>query len=474
MKNHRSFTIAAMAAIIGINAMTLVNPAYASEDYCKDITIIGARGTGEGQAHGEIAGFGDAVSKAVSVLKENVQAEASGVDFRTIDVQYPAASPSFDNGKAEYGEAAWDMDDYSGSVATGVWDAYNRADAAVAMCPKTTLIMMGYSQGAQVIHNAAQYLEQSTKDRLAYIWLISDPSVRHQSSPSPALAYSFNQNIQKYTANTVGAMHAYGIQAGYYGVQNTFFPSDLRGKVIEVCHDDDRICDIPYSEVDGYTGDGTFWGATSAAFASILDPESVHGTAYKTSGIHTLPSALATPRIVRMIDGARGNFQVSGTTFPMTISDCQAGITSMQLIQRQESSNNQSCLRSTGALRGGYGGLLEDANNCEASSFFREDTTGISWPSTGPANCDDVLRSWISHMKSGGYVIIDVPVFGAVQGTGGDTRYNIVSYRKFRVQGWKLDGTTYEPRNFRNTSLYTGTLACTGPCRGIIGNFLSP
>ncbi|KAF2162193.1 carbohydrate esterase family 5 protein [Zasmidium cellare ATCC 36951] len=103
---------------------------------CRAITIIFARGTLEQGNVGTLAGppFFDAVADAVGAQNVAVQ----GVD-------YPADIPGF--------------------LAGGDQDASQRMAQLVQLaerqCPSTSIVLSGYSQGGQLVHNAARLLSNS-------------------------------------------------------------------------------------------------------------------------------------------------------------------------------------------------------------------------------------------------------------------------------------------------------------------------
>lgn len=101
------------------------------------MTLIYARGTTEQGNVGSVAGppFMDALDKMMGAGQVKVQG-----------VKYPADIPGFLAG----GDAAGSM-----LMATMV-------KAAVAACPNSAVIMSGYSQGGQLVHNAAKMMDAAT------------------------------------------------------------------------------------------------------------------------------------------------------------------------------------------------------------------------------------------------------------------------------------------------------------------------
>jgi cutinase len=47
--------------------------------------------------------------------------------------------------------------------------------SALAACPSTKLVMSGYSQGGQLVHNAASMLSTSTMSQVSSVVIFGDP-----------------------------------------------------------------------------------------------------------------------------------------------------------------------------------------------------------------------------------------------------------------------------------------------------------
>lgn len=53
--------------------------------------------------------------------------------------------------------------------------------SAMASCPTTKLVMVGYSQGGQLVHNAAAMLPASTMAKVSSAVIFGDPGELHSS-----------------------------------------------------------------------------------------------------------------------------------------------------------------------------------------------------------------------------------------------------------------------------------------------------
>jgi cutinase len=144
-----------LARIIGISVVTgwallsapIVSP-VASADPCSDIAVVWARGT-----HQE-PGLADVGQAFVDSL-------TSQVGGRSVDVyavNYPA------------------NDDYHNSATAGSNDASAHIQGIVASCPKTKIVLGGYSQGSTVIDLATADMPAPVADHVAAVALFGEPS----------------------------------------------------------------------------------------------------------------------------------------------------------------------------------------------------------------------------------------------------------------------------------------------------------
>lgn len=162
--------------------------------------------------------------------------------------------------------------------------------------------------------------------------------------------------------------------------------------------------------------------------------------------------------------------------FPITVSICQVrGQTDvMQLLQLHGKNANPDCAYgpSGAAVEGGFGGLQQDTGVCGATIDIAASKAGGNTGNDPPPYCQATLNTWAADMNSGKDVIILLPVFNVVTGTGTNAVYGLTTLAAFKVAGWKL-GATGLPYTFRNRAPdVPSALECREPCRGIIGTFV--
>jgi hypothetical protein len=478
-----------ITTVMSLAMVSMSSPSHADAidniGSCTDVTVVGARGTNEGQTHGSVpgyedtsGGFGDAPALAAETLMKKMQDADPSITFAFRAVWYPAAEPN--KVVAPLGTAAlWS--DYVGSVDKGVTDLISQAHTAVTDCPSTTLVLIGFSQGAQVVHKATALLTNKVLDRLAYVWLIADPSLRHLASPGPALAGTFDQDgDDTYQPDLIGGTRAIGLYGPLPSILTEEFRWELRGKVIEVCHTYDSICTFGYSDTEPHLVSAD---EATGMYVDMLGLTTVHGTAYKNPAIHVKPTDLAVPGITQMVQAGRAiRSGDAHSTFPLAVSACQAyaaqaspDLYFSSLFQSYMQNANTDCnLGPAGAVvDGGTGWLAQGLGVCESTTSL---TLGASGGATGnnvPSNCQSILSQWADELNGGITPVIELPVYNKVTGTGAGASYQIIGYSKFAVRGWKFDGSSSLPGTFRNTSSYQGSSAsCERTCRGIIGFFL--
>ncbi|MEV0479140.1 cutinase family protein [Streptomyces sp. NPDC050508] len=195
--------LAALSLVGGAGLATLTSPT-ASAATCSDIDVVAARGTFEPGTLGLIVG--DPVFSAL-------QQKITGKSLSSYAVNYPA-------------------DLSLTSAAQGNADAVNHVNAQAAACPDQRFVLVGYSQGANVIDNS--------------IGISSDGAV----VGSPIVA-----TLPAAVEPKVAAVLLFGnpIRALGKSVTGTY-----QSRTIDFCADGDPICQNGGTDVGahlGYTAD---------------------------------------------------------------------------------------------------------------------------------------------------------------------------------------------------------------------------
>jgi hypothetical protein len=176
-----------------------------------------------------------------------------------------------------------------------------------------------------------------------------------------------------------------------------------------------------------------------------------------------------------------GSPKAGRTAFPLAFSVCQVKDSiggSLQLLQDHGKNQNADCNYgpSGAAVEGGFGWLVQDPGVCGGTIDLAVSEGGSDPGNNAPGNCSTELNRWATEMSAGRKIIVLLPVFNKVTGTGSGATYSLISFAAFEVTGWKFTGNAGLPYEFQSTrSTTTGVTAtteCTGNCRGIIGKFV--
>jgi cutinase len=166
----------------------------ASAASCAPIEVVFARGTGQPP------GVGREGQAFVSALKNQVRGRSVSV----YAVNYPAS------------------DDFIGGAAAGANDASAHVQSTVANCPKTKIVLGGYSQGAAVI------------DAIT-------------TAENPALG--FDNPMPPEVADHVAAVAVFGNPSNKVGQPLTSLSPLYGPKAIDLCNGADPVCspgdDVP-------------------------------------------------------------------------------------------------------------------------------------------------------------------------------------------------------------------------------------
>lgn len=126
---------------------TLIGTRYASAGTCSDVEVVFARGTNEPPGVGSV---GEAF---VDSLRSKVPGRSVGV----YAVNYPAT------------------DDFVRSSLAGAGDARSHVQSVVGSCPRTRMVLGGYSQGAGVIDMTTEQLPPEMADHVAAVAVFGNP-----------------------------------------------------------------------------------------------------------------------------------------------------------------------------------------------------------------------------------------------------------------------------------------------------------
>ncbi|GAA3525869.1 hypothetical protein GCM10022234_23760 [Aeromicrobium panaciterrae] len=191
-------------------------PALTSEK-CADLIVLGARGSD--QSATKNFGSGTEVRRSVTAMAQKLH-QRSDTTVRLVGIPYPAAS----------GPA------YTANVLTGVASARKLLTSLGKQCRSSRFALVGFSQGAQIVHGTALELTPRQIERVVLVAMISDP----RRNPDDKIAYWL------YDESTPGP--------GKLGA-GTPIPKALRPKAITFCARTDEICNWPPGGYSGHLSD---------------------------------------------------------------------------------------------------------------------------------------------------------------------------------------------------------------------------
>ncbi|MGK3649956.1 pilus assembly protein TadG-related protein [Pseudarthrobacter enclensis] len=178
---------------------------------------------------------------------------------------------------------------------------------------------------------------------------------------------------------------------------------------------------------------------------------------------------------------AWGSPKAGRTAFPLAFSVCQVKDYvggALQLLQDHGKNQNTDCNYgpSGAAVEGGFGWLVQDTGKCGGTIDLAVSEGGSDPGNNAPGNCSTELNRWAGEITAGRKIVVLLPVFNKVTGTGNGAIYSLVSFAAFEVTGWKFTGNAGLPYEFQSTKSATTAVTtateCTGNCRGIIGKFI--
>ncbi|MFZ0905396.1 MAG: cutinase family protein [Mycobacterium sp.] len=209
----------------------------ASAEGCPDVEAIFARGTTEAPG---VGGIGQA-------FVDSLQSKVGSKSFGVYAVDYPATT------------------DFPTAV-DGIRDAGNHVESMAAICPKTKLVLGGYSQGAAV---------------MGFLTPAAIPDgVDPATVPKP-----MDADVANHVSSVVLFAMPNGRAMDFLGEPAVDIGPLYQAKTIKVCAPEDPVCSdgMNFSAHDTYAGDGAMIDKGAAFAASHLDDGSSGPTTVVTS-----------------------------------------------------------------------------------------------------------------------------------------------------------------------------------------------
>jgi hypothetical protein len=222
---------ALVAGSIGVVASGLVDAVRP----CGDVTLVFARGSGQGLNEREAPAFFDEVSRGlrpgITVARYELGEQSYG------GARYPARGGWRDMLEAEASWAGFLGGRYRASVAAGVTELTNYVTERAAICPGESFVLGGYSQGAQVAGEALFELDAATRDRVAFVALFSDPKLYLPEGGGP-FPPACRGDESPWRRGSVGCWTDHGVLEA----RVPYFPKDIEDRAGSWCDRADGVC----------------------------------------------------------------------------------------------------------------------------------------------------------------------------------------------------------------------------------------
>lgn len=215
-----------MVALLTTGILAVPVATASAEPDCQDVLLVFARGSDQGFRAPEAETFFGKVGANIGPGIEYSDVELGNLDgdFIVEDGEYSAvprdnwvaAESTFDWGRGALGG-------YLDSTGMGSEELTNFLMSRVDRCPAETLVLGGYSQGADVVGLSLASMPGSVLDNIGYVALFGDP------------------RFNKYGWWTQGDYSWYHA-GGSLSPRSPYLPSELRGRAGSWCDQSDGIC----------------------------------------------------------------------------------------------------------------------------------------------------------------------------------------------------------------------------------------
>jgi hypothetical protein len=196
---------------------------------CPRVAIEGFRGSGEAFDDGTL-GLGGAIKPLYDALRNRLGAANVGSSAAS----YPAVPWAIGLNRLDLWLAAMNnafrnvvRNEYPDSVATGGNDGASDITHLAVRCPNTKIVVVGYSQGAEVARRVLARLNPSAGGHVAAAVLMGDPTFRAGEAGIVRVG---------------GTANGRGISWALHPSTITAIQPRYAGRVITDCHDNDLVC----------------------------------------------------------------------------------------------------------------------------------------------------------------------------------------------------------------------------------------
>lgn len=213
--------VVAVAATVG--SLLVTSPSARAAD-CADVLVLGARGSSQPQG-GDATDGGTGLGAQVRAADDALRLALPGVNVQTEAIAYPALSVAV---------AAISPSRFVAGLEQGVAWTKARLAQSAAQCPQQRVVLMGYSQGAMVMHRVLADLvtahDSATLGRIDGSLLLADGD-RFDGD-----------GARRWGTARRGAGIAQASPASF-GVRQVVLPRAVGQRTHSVCDRGDIVCD---------------------------------------------------------------------------------------------------------------------------------------------------------------------------------------------------------------------------------------
>lgn len=224
---------------------------------CFDVRFIFARGSGQNPS-GSMAdvpfdplfnGVEPESYKFFISLRDRIESQYPNVTYDAVTIHnfegkysdrgysaVPIGADSFETiNNSVNAEFWWAMGDYRASVDEGVIETTGYIKDQVRECPEQTLLVGGYSQGAQVMGRALFELSEHERSRIAAVSLFGDPEY-------VGAKFNINDPIHGAIPRPWQRDNMGPLDFGALEKRSPYVPADIEKRVASYCYKNDIIC----------------------------------------------------------------------------------------------------------------------------------------------------------------------------------------------------------------------------------------
>jgi predicted esterase len=248
-----SGAVTATTLVIGGAAPAHATGSEPKDGSCTNVTVLGLRGSwtiekSAGVKPGKMNPENTFGNVNTASINELVRQVPKGTTVKRVAVPYETAIEKVDSTDGGVTSAK----NYRLAITEGVELLNQYANDALSACPKTKLVFIGYSQGAQVVHEAVSNLPQATLDATGAVWLIGDPISRSTAKnqyrfagDGDGVAPRSSSGIYYVESNLAATYPEFKQFLKFAPEKEPAFSDSLKDKLISVCDNADEACSAP-------------------------------------------------------------------------------------------------------------------------------------------------------------------------------------------------------------------------------------